>query len=632
MELIRPLSRKKKKKKLIFSKQETEWLKIPKRVSALEVLKKIRLPTRNNLLDRIDLTLTPYLKDPVSLIGNCKIQWIGIIGPTQSGKSIFLQTVIADMIDQDPGPAMYILPDENTGKKHLDEKIIQMINATPDFQKYKTDKKTDMSHKGVKLKHMTIHPAWAGSPVSMNSFPMKRVCLDEARLMPLSVKKETNAIKYAGDRLTTYFDFGIGQGYVVSSPSVEGDLLYKQIDKENTLYVSWQVPCPECREYQELDFFKNIKIKDDEAKCICVHCGAVFEDKDKKRSFNRHGKYVKLKKVGNKWEPTNDDNFDYGDYQRVFFNWSSLVSPFRSFKRIWNEFKQTKDSIHDYRNFWQCWLAKFWIDDKSRTSTVILKNHVMEGMFKGDVPSWCRVLTAGVDTQNPGFYVTVRAHGSERRTHLVDHFFIRCPMEIANYDEIAKHFKNSIFNRVFGLTTKWKIALCAIDSGGKRTKQVYEAARLLPRLILVKGAHESARTTITYNKDINLYHVRTSEYLEETDARSVDNIFTFPEDTSDEFFTQYCAVRKTQFTDKKTNREYSVWRKMGQNDYRMADVHSFICLDIPTDLGVFRHLVDVPDFKFNPYENERKVAESRIQRTVEEIPVVEDFEISNYNW
>ena len=99
MELIRPLSRKKKKKKLIFSKQETEWLKIPKRVSALEVLKKIRLPTRNNLLDRIDLTLTPYLKDPVSLIGNCKIQWIGIIGPTQSGKSIFLQTVIADMID-----------------------------------------------------------------------------------------------------------------------------------------------------------------------------------------------------------------------------------------------------------------------------------------------------------------------------------------------------------------------------------------------------------------------------------------------------------------------------------------------------------------------------------------------------
>src|SRR5690554_5060621 len=178
MELIRPLSRKKIKKKLIFSKQKTEWLKIPKRVSALEVLKKIRLPTRNNLLDRIDLTLTPYLKDPVSLIGNCKIQWIGIIGPTQSGKSIFLQTVIADMIDQDPGPAMYILPDENTGKKHLDEKIIQMINATPAFQKYKTDKKTDMSYKGVKLNHMTIHPAWAGSPVSMNSFPMKRVCLD----------------------------------------------------------------------------------------------------------------------------------------------------------------------------------------------------------------------------------------------------------------------------------------------------------------------------------------------------------------------------------------------------------------------------------------------------------------------
>ena len=103
-----------------------------------------------------------------------------------------------------------------------------MINASPELACYKTNKVKDISQEQIRLQHMTIYPAWATSIATMNSFPMKRVWLDEVRLMSLAVGQESNAIKFAGDRLTTYFEYGIGQGYMVSSPSVEGDLLHQQ--------------------------------------------------------------------------------------------------------------------------------------------------------------------------------------------------------------------------------------------------------------------------------------------------------------------------------------------------------------------------------------------------------------------
>lgn len=581
--------------------------------------------------------------DPISQIGNYKIHWLGIIGPTQSGKSVFLQASVADAIDQDPGPGLYILPNETTGKKHLEEKLVSMINASPELACYKTNKVKDISQEQIRLQHMTIYPAWATSIATMNSFPMKRVWLDEVRLMSLAVGQESNAIKFAGDRLTTYFEYGIGQGYMVSSPSVEGDLLHQQLSIPGTLYVTWQVPCLKCGEYQELDFFVNLKLVKGEPKCLCKYCGAEFKDDDKKKAFNAHGRYAVVEYEDNQWKPTRIETdgtlehpFEYGvGHNRVFFHWDSMVSPFRSFQRIWNEFIQTKDKLHDYKNFYQCWLAKFWIDDKSKTTTITLKNRRKDELYKGDVPPWTKVLTAGIDTQDRGFYVVVRAWGPDKLTFVVDEFFIKCDIEIADYKEIVDAFNTNLFRREFGpLNNKWRVPLAAIDTGGHRTKQIYGAAEFLPQLIMVKGAHETQRITIQYSKDYNLYLVRTSEYLEETDTRSQQENFLLPCDVSKDFLAQYCAIRKTENQNKKTGEVKTVWKKIGQNDFRMADVHAFIVLDIPTEKGTLRHQLDIPDFKLNPVAEERKLREARLSqpKRIQESTHFNDYEIGEFNW
>lgn len=609
---------------------------------------KLRLPQEDNVLDRLDLSLTPYLEDPISLIGHPKVTWLGALGPTQSGKSVVLQVAVADMIYQDPGPGLYTLPDETVGKRHFESKVIKMVKNSPELSKFMTGKMRDASSEKFIMQHMTMYPAWAGSIATMNSFPMKRVFLDEVRLMHLTIGNESNAIKLCGDRLTTYQNFGLAQGYIVSSPSTEGDLLYQQLFIDGTLYVSWQVQCQTCGEYQELDFFENYIKVNGRRSCYCRFCKAEFDETDQKRKINATGKYAVVKFENGERRPTRifpdgtrEVPFKYGDgHDRVFFQWSSMESPFRSFYAIWNEYLKTKDKLHDYKNFWQAWLCRFWIDDQSATSASGME--LCKKTYRSKtVPPWVCLITAGIDTQDNGFYVVIRGWGSEFKTCVIDAFFITASILTSSTKDILRKFKELIFDRVFD---GWKVTLGALDTGGHRTKALYDVCSSLPNIIMCKGATENQNVNIHYNKEINLYLVRTPVYLEETDKRSGEpEKFWLPEDISKDYISQFVNRRKIKEYNKKNGESKTIWKRIGQDDYRYADVHSFICLDIPTEeYGNLRESLDVEDFICNPYAKElalkQQVAEApgsvSSQREGSSRVYVDDtdYDIPDVNW
>ena len=593
-------------------------------------MSKIRIPLKSNILDHIDLGLTPYLLEPLTYVGDHRVHWIGIFAPTQSGKSVFLQGCVADAIDQDPGPLLYLFPDEKSGKKQLSEKIISMIEKSPFLSEHKTGKAHDISKQEVRLDNMTITVGWSGSLATMSSTPYKRCVLDEVRLMKLEVGKESNAIKFAGDRLTTYQDMGIGQGYLVSSPSVQGDLLHQQLSVPDTTVLFWKVPCPECGEYQELDFYSQVKFnkKLGRVQCLCKYCGGEFKDDDKKRSWNARGVYApkktKVKLDGTLEEP-------YSITTRMFFHWSSMESPFRSFKRIYNEYVQTKDKIHDYKNFWQCWLARFWVEDISKTDKVKLRERCA-GYQKGDVPKGVNVITAGIDTQDDGFYVSVRGFGSLRRCWLIDEYKIDSDIHTSTVDDFIKIFQD-IFARVYVDEDKkhrWRIALAAIDTGGHRTKEIYSAAPLFPHLLLIKGAQPTQTAPYTYNKDLNLYHVKTADYLSETELKSDSKDWKLPDNVSEAYLTQFCNIRKTKDRNKKTGEEKVVWKKVGQCDYRFSDVHTFIAIDLPNERGVLRNEIEKDGFSWNPCDIER--VEAKKTQIAEEDFLDDGYDIGGFDW
>ena len=137
-----------------------------------------------------------------------------------------------------------------------------MIQATPDLLKH-AKKTRALTLKSVELDNMTIFPSWSGSLATLSSTPAKKVILDEVRLMKLQIGEESNAIKLANDRLTTFRAMGLAQGYMVSTPSVEGDLLHQQLTVPGTKVFRWHHRCGNCGSVELLDFFKNIKFDPD---------------------------------------------------------------------------------------------------------------------------------------------------------------------------------------------------------------------------------------------------------------------------------------------------------------------------------------------------------------------------------
>lgn len=585
-------------KNTFVSKEEINALSLPIRKSALEIAEGLRVPIKSNALDRIKLKLTPYLIAPISLIGDGEVQWIILIAPTQSGKTVFLQVAVADAIDQDPGTCLYIFPDENNGKAALKEKIIGMIEENPFLLKHVIGPhKTCLSVTKIELDNMTIWPAWAGSLGTLSSKPAKIIIYDEIRLMKLTIGKESNALKLGDDRVTTYSKFGQARVYGVSSPAYKGDLLYKQTKVLGTVILKWMFKCQNCDKFFVPNFYKHVKWEGDikNAFIICPFCKIKQEEGEFKFKLNVSGKYgIRKEHHGQREIP----NIKELKERRMLFWYDSLASPFRSIADIALEYITTKPEIANYRNFVQCWLAIFWEEDVSKISKRKLEDRKRKGYRRGKVPIETKFLTAGVDAQDVGFYTTIYAWGNNKECTLVDHFLIECHKDNTTWSKTREILNNRLNNRLW---EGWLVAAWGIDiADGDRTNEIREATSNMERCFNIIGAPDKQVVNIKYFKDLNYYKVKKSIYLEETDIIAVSDNFFIPEDVEQDFLTQFPNARKIKDTNKKTGENIFTWVKVGQNDYRMATVYAFECLDFMIGDFTLRDQLEVSNFIYNP--------------------------------
>ena len=576
-------------KKYKFSNKELDSLRMPEKLNPIEVAKKIKFDPSSNVLSKIDLDLTPYLVFPIELIGHYKVEWVFIVAPTQSGKTVYLQVVVAYTIDQNPRTLIYGIPDEKKGKKTFDEKVIKMIRKTPWLAKH-VKRKIDLNTNQVRLDNMIIDIAWSNSPSSVSSTSAGVIVADEIRTWRKEISGESNALKQLNDRMTTYQALGKGQGFGVSSPSEEEDLLHQQTRVAGTINVWWHLRCKNsgCNKYFLPDFFRDLlPFFDKETGKAHVHCPFClyqFTDTDGKKEMNRDGCYGPRGFEGSKQRLDNEDIIKY----RVVCYWCSLSSPFRSFNTVVREYFATCKKISDYKNFIMCWLARFWYNDKSKTSQKVLNQRKSKKHRKGRVPTNCRFLTAGVDSQGYGFNVVVRAFCSKGKTYLVDEFVIHSPASNSSWEQVEQFFLDKIVNRIYLDDNKveWKVALWAIDTQGNRTRQIKDATSNIDNCIRVNGATDASKMDIVHSKVGDWYNVKTKVYAEETDYLCLTEDWILPIDVSDEYCEQFLNMRKTEEINPKTGEIKVIWKKINNNnDYRMADIHSFIAIDIETDDG-----------------------------------------------
>ena len=420
---------------------------------------------------------TPYLKKIMDAFSDINIEKIVFCSATQVGKTQAILNMLGYVIDNDPAPVMIVYPTEDVGRDIFRDFIDPMIRSCPTLKEKIPNASADYTLSRMAFKGgATVFLAWANSPASLASKPIRFLFLDEVDKYPVNVGKEASPIELAIERTSTFWNRKI---VMVSTPTTEDGHIWSNLEHVDVKY-TFKVPCPYCGHYQELKF-EQVKWKsktnsfveaENTAFYECEKCGKPIHDHQKQSMLNR-GKWVA--------------NRNIKEYKTVGFHLNGLYSPWRTFGQFARKFLESKNQPEKLQNFVNSWLAEPWRDDSARITQEESINalKLYEVNKQGVVPRDAVALTAGVDVQEDRFYFVVRAWAADYTSWLVLEGIVE------DWDALADTLVFKKFTVEGG--GSMEINLINIDSG-YRTKEVYRfVERFYPKTRSVKGASTDLR-------------------------------------------------------------------------------------------------------------------------------------------
>ncbi len=395
--------------------------------------------------------ITPYLVGVMDEFNNYETQKIIFVKPTQVGGTEALQNMIGYIVMQDPASTMIVYPTETLAKSVSENRLQPMLKITPELAK-RFDENSQLLELQFDGMYLTL--AGSNSPSSLSSKPIRFVLMDEVDKYPGSSGKEADPIKLAIERAKTFHDKKI---YITSTPTLKTGHIWKEKESAD-IEKHYFVPCPHCGEYIELKF-SNIRFPDEEgmsyidraefATYVCQECGCIITDADKNNMI-RHGEWRIVR-----------HNTKY--VRSVAFWINTLYSPFVRWADIVKEFLTTKDDPELFQNFVNSWLAEAWEDTKLKTSAELVLERQTE-LPEYIVPSWAKLLTAGVDVQKNSFYWSIRAWGDYLTSQNIAHG------QALSFDDIDNVMNAQYMNEN---GEPMIVNLCLVDSGDQ-TDMVYD--------------------------------------------------------------------------------------------------------------------------------------------------------------
>lgn len=449
-----------RRKKLLVTQYQIEALQLlapPEQLSVSEWADEYRiLDSRSSAMPGPwSNEVTPYLVGIMDEFTNYETEKIVFCKPTQCGGTEALQNMIGYIIMQDPSPTMIVYPTDTLARSVSENRLKPMLLATPEIAK-QYDENSSLLELQFNSMYLTL--TGSNSPSGLASKPIRFLMLDEVDKYPGASGREADPIKLATERTKTFHNKKI---YITSTPTLKTGHIWKEKESAD-IEKHYFVPCPHCGEYIEFKF-QNIKFPDGDdmsyadraefANYVCQECGCVITDNDK-HSMLREGE----------WRVVRHNT----KYVRSIAFWiNTLYSPFVRWSDIAKEFLLTKDNPEDFQNFVNSWLAEPWEDTKLKTNADLVLERQTE-VPQYVVPSWAKLLTAGVDVQENSLYWSIRAWGDFLTSQNIAHG------QALSFDEIDR-VMNLQYMTEDGVPMV--VNLCLVDSGDQ-TDMVYDFCTL----------------------------------------------------------------------------------------------------------------------------------------------------------
>lgn len=520
-------------------------------------------------------SMTPYLIGVMDALVDYETEEITLCKASQLGGTEAILNALGYIIQQDPSPTLVVYPSDVLAETVAKNRIVPMITASPALR----ERWRELESKKLELQFDGMYLSLVGSnsPSNLASKAIRFLLLDEVDKYPGASNKEADPISLARERTKTFANRKI---FITSTPTITTGHVWKALqgcDVEKHYFV----PCPHCGKMIELKW-AQVKFPDGEgmsyadraemATYVCQECDAIITDQHKTQVL-RQGEWRVVKQ-----------NSPY--HRKVGFWINTLYSPFVRFSDVVREFLASKDDPEKFQNFVNSWLAEPWEDTNLKTSADMVlerQTHLPELI----VPSWAKLLTAGVDVQENCVYWTLRAWGNHIRSQNIAHG------QAVSLEELER-IMNLSYQREDG-GAPMVVNLALIDSGDQ-TDMVYDFCAANSEWALPsKGASTKMYTHYRMSKvnkptsrayGMDLVLVDTDKYKDMIAGRMRKKInekgsWTVYAGCDREYAEQVTAEHKVNI--RKGGRTVQVWvqkHSHGDNHYLDCEVYAMAAADI----------------------------------------------------
>lgn len=471
---------------VIFTHGERRVFRRREKLTVSQWAERHRVITNGPITGKWRNDVTPYLTEPMDTWNLPWVREIILCFAPQTGKTQVGFNCLCYAIDQDPGPAMYIMPDEKTAKRISRRRILPMFKGSPRVSSLLSPENADTTISAVRfLNGMDLMMAWATSAAELASESVRYVIFDEEDKFPGFAGQEADPIGLGRVRTNTYpYTKKILH---LSTPTTDAGHISKAMENEADEVREYEACCPICGEYQVMRFDsiswpENVRepreiSRRKLANYQCTACGMLWDDHLRDQAV-RHGRWSSP-------APCTD-----GRPAVIGFHLPSWYSPFVSLSNVAADFLRGQGDPAKLMFFVTQHKAEAWketIVPKQESSVLSLCTDVPAGV----IPSWAVALTAGIDVQKAGFWFVVRAWAEDLSSQLVQYGYLTTFADV----------KALIFNTRYPVQASQEtmgIWRAGIDTGGgesesadwSRTEEIYQWLRSVPpgRVYGTKGA------------------------------------------------------------------------------------------------------------------------------------------------
>lgn len=556
-----------------------------------------------------DIDITPYAQGILDAMSDPRISTIVLKTGTQTIKTTILLLFFLYALKNSPGPGLFVAPTETLAKEILTKRLLEIAKASPALRDELPRTKQDSTKDHIYFKSMAVNCAWATSPSSLSSRPIRYLALDEVNKYPPYSGKEAAPIELAEERLKTYK--GLSKQLIASTPTVRGgyiDVAYQATDQRK-----FYVPCPFCGFYQVL-YQANVHCPKKEefgemstlqmaskirmeglAWYTCTKCRGSIRDAQK-RDMVRKGVWCP---EGGQVSPEGVALFQGHLSDSVGFWVNALYCTWVSFSDAQAKLITSKDSVHQLQNYVNSWNAEEFERELQRVEIQTRNLSNAKYQLKRP-PEDTLFIVVGTDMQIDHLWYVVRAYMKGGGTCLVEEGRLMHRMDDDGHllhDEEGnpltdlRQFEEEVVMgtwRTLGKEPRdLQARLIAIDSR-YRTSEVYALCRKhMKRVIPIKGSGTQMWQPYTVRavgymnkhgqqvkdpKGLKYYQLDTG-YFKDTFAEHCQRgDWYLPLETSGTYHRHITSEHKVIEKDPDTGIETQKWvMKKGWNDNHLKD-------------------------------------------------------------